>query len=339
MRIYRKGRGMVNFHRNLASLSGVSFRVLALLLAASGVHAQSQDYPNKPITIILPYAPGGATSSLGYLIRQKLMESWGQPVIMQHRPGGSATIGAAIAAKAPADGYTYVIVTATHVISPLLMKVPYDPIKDFTPVSPVSVIEVVVVAHPSVPAKNLKELVALAKARPGQLNYATASFGSVAHLAGELLSMRMAIKLQNISYKGGSPATTDVLGGQVDLMFANPVNVTHHIQGGKLVGIVISGKQRASALPQVPTFEESGMTDFDIGAWMGLLAPARTPGEIVHKMAGELARIMALPDMKAKVVALGSDTLVESPQAFEARMKADMAKYANLIKQRNIVKN
>jgi tripartite-type tricarboxylate transporter receptor subunit TctC len=299
--------------------------------------AAQQNYPNKSITIILPYAPGGATSSLGYLIRQKLTEGWGQPVIMQHRPGGSATIGAAIAAKSPADGYTYVIVTATHVISALLMKVPYDPIKDFAPVSPVSVIETVVVAHPSLPVKNLKELIALAKARPGQLNYATASFGSSSHLAAELLGMRMGIKLQNISYKGGSPATSDVLGGQVELMFANPVNVTHHVQAGKLVGIVISGKQRTPALPHVPTFEESGVTNFDIGSWMGVLSPAGTPSSIVHKMAGELARIMAMPDIKAKVVALGSDTLVESPEAFEVRMKADQVKYADVIKQRNIV--
>jgi tripartite-type tricarboxylate transporter receptor subunit TctC len=330
---------MLNFHCNPARLSGLSFRVLALALAASVAHAQSQGYPNKPITIILPYAPGGATSSVGYLIREKLMEGWGQPVVMQHRPGGSATIGAAIAAKAPADGYTYLIVTATHVISPLLMKVPYDPIRDFAAVSPVSVIETVVVAHPSLPAKNLKELVALAKARPGQLNYATASFGSNSHLAAELLGMRMGIRLQNVPYKGGGPATTDVLGGQVELMFANPVNVTHHIQAGKLVGIVISGRKRAPALPQVPTFEESGVTNFDIGSWMGVLAPAGTPGEIVRNMAGELARIMALPDIKAKVVAMGSDTLVESPDAFEARMKGDLAKYARVVKERRILQN
>jgi len=330
---------MVKFNCNLVWLSGLLFRVLALLVSAGGVQAQSQNYPYKPITIILPYAPGGATSSLGYLIREKLIEDWSQPVIMQHRPGGSATIGAAIAAKAPADGYTYLIATATHVTSPLLMKVPYDPIKDFAAVSPVSVIETILVAHPSLPAKNLKELVAFAKARPGQLNYATASFGSPSHLAAELLGVRLGIKLQNIAYKGGSPATTDVLGGQVELMFANPVNVTHHIQAGKLVGIAISGKKRAPALPRVPTFEESGVTNFEIGSWMGMLAPAGTPVEIVRKMAGELAQIMALPDIKAKVVAMGSDTLIESPEAFEARMKADLARYAAVIKQRNIVQN
>lgn len=312
---------------------------LAALLASVGSADAQQGYPAKSIVMILPYAPGGATSTLGYLIRQKLSEAWGQPVIMQHRPGGSATIGAAIAAKAPADGYTYIMATATHVISPLLMKVPYDPIKDFAAVSPVSVIESIVVAHPSLPVRNLKELVALAKARPGQLNYATASFGSVSHLAAELLGMRLQIKLQNVSYKGGAPATSDVLGGQVELMFANPVNVTHHVQAGKLVGLVTSGKKRIHALPSVPTFEESGVTNFEVGSWMGVLAPAGTPEGIVHKAAGELARIMALPDIKAKVLALGSDTLTSSPELFEARMKEDAAKYADVIKKRNIVQN
>jgi len=313
-------------------------KLLAALVACAGSAAAQQNYPTKPITIILPYAPGGSTSTVGYLIRQMLIEGWGQPVMMQHRPGGSATIGSAIAAKAPADGYTYIIVTTTHLISSLLMKVPYDPIKDFAPVSPVAVIETVVVAHPSVPAKNLKQLIALAKAMPGQLNYATASFGSNSHLTAELLGMRAGIKMQNIPYKGGGPATNDVLGGQVELYFANPVNVVHHIDAGRLVGIVTSGKKRSPAMPQVPTFEESGLKNFDVGSWMGVLAPAGTPREIVHKMADELARIMALPDVKAKVVALGSDTLVESPEAFEARMKADLVNYADIIKKRNILR-
>ena len=312
--------------------------LLAALAACAGPAAAQKTYPSNPITIILPYSPGGATSTVGYLIRQKLIDGWGQPVIMQHRPGASATIGAAVAAKAPADGYTYIIVTTTHLISTLLMKVPYDPIKDFAPVSPVAVIETVLVAHPSLPAKNLKQLVALAKTMPGQLNYATASFGSNSHLTAELLGMRMGIKMQNIAYKGGAPATNDVLGGQVELYFANPVNVVHHIKTGRLVGIAASGSKRSPAMPQVPTFEESGLKNFDVGSWMGMLAPAGTPRDIVRKMAGELARIMNLPDIKAKVVALGSDTLVESPEAFEVRMKADLVKYADIIEKRNIVR-
>ena len=319
--------------------SFVAAGTLLATLATWGVPgAAQQDYPTKSITIIVPYAPGGSTSTLGYLIRQKLIESWGQPVIMQHRPGASATIGAAIAAKAPADGYTYLVVTTTHLISSLLMKLPYDPIKDFAAVSPVSVIEVIAVAHPSVPAKNLKQLIALAKARPGELNYATASFGSASHLAAEILSMRFGIKMQNVSYKGGALAANDVLGGQVELMFANPVNVTHHVNAGRLVGIAISGKSRNSALAQVPTFEESGVANYDVGLWMGILAPGGTPRGIVNKMAGELARIMTLPDIKNKVESMGVDTFVESPDAFEARMKADLAKYADVIKKRNIVR-
>ena len=316
----------------------IAVKLLAALAVFAGPAAAQQSYPNRQITMILPYAPGGATSTVGYLIRQKLIEDWKQPVIMQHRPGASATIGAAIAAKAPADGYTYIVVTTTHLISSLLMKLPYDPIKDFAAVAPVSLVEVVVVAHPSLPAKNLKQLVALAKARPGQLNYATASFGSASHLAAELLGLRVGITLQNIAYKGGALATNDVLGGQVELMFANPVNVTHHIKAGKLVGIAISGKKRNGALPEVPTFEESGVKDFDVGLWMGILAPGGTPREIIQKMSGELERIMALPDIKTKVESMGVDTFFEPPAAFEARMKADLAKYADVIKKRNIVR-
>ena len=299
------------------------------------VHAQ-QSYPTKPITMILPYAPGGSTSTLTYLIRQKLTDSWGQQMVVLHRPGGSATIGAAAAAKAPPDGYTLVMVTATHIISALLFPVPYDAIKDFAPVTPVSNVEVVMVAHPSVPVKSMQELVALAKARPGQLNYATASAGSPAHLAAELFSMKVGIRMQSIAYKGGAPAVTDLLGGQVELLFGNPINVAHHIQAGRLKAIAISGERRLAALPKVPTFAESGLTDFDVGFWQGILAPAGTPRPILDKLAAELARIMALPDIKEKMAGLGVEPYVASPDAFLARMRADSVKYADVIKQRNI---
>jgi tripartite-type tricarboxylate transporter receptor subunit TctC len=309
---------------------------LVALLAGSGTAVAQQNYPTKPITIILPYAPGGSTSALVYLLRQKMAESWGHQPLILHRPGGSATIGAAAAAKAPPDGYTLVFVTATHVISPLLMSVGYDAIKDFAAVTPVSNVEVVLVAHPSVPARNVKELVALAKARPGQLNYATASAGSPAHLAAELLSMRVGIKMQNIAYKGGGPAVTDLLGGQVELMFGNPINVVNHINGGRLKGIAVSGERRLPSLPQVQTFGEGGVQNFDVGFWQGLLAPAGTPRPIIDRLAAEVARILALPDIKEKMTNMGTEPYVRSPDEFAARMRADMAKYAEVIKQRGI---
>jgi len=312
---------------------------LAGLLACAGTVGAQQNYPSKPITIILPYAPGGSTSTLAYLIRQKLTESWGQQMIVLHRPGGSATIGAAAAAKAPPDGYTVVLVTATHVISPLLFPVPYDAIKDFAPVTPVSNVEVMLVAHPSVPVRSLKELISLAKARPGQLNYATASAGSPAHLAAELFSMKVGIRMQAVAYKGGGPAVTDLLGGQVELLFGNPINVAHHINAGRLKAIAVSGDRRLSALQQVPTFAEGGLSDFDVGFWQGILAPAGTSRAVIDKLAGEIARIMVLPDIKEKLASLGVEPFVASPDAFGARMKADMAKYAQVIKMRNIKVN
>jgi tripartite-type tricarboxylate transporter receptor subunit TctC len=310
----------------------LSFGLLACAMPAGA----KQSYPSKPITLILPYAPGGSTSTLTYLIREKLTDRLGQQFIVHHRPGASATIGAAAAAKAAPDGHTIVLVTTTHVISPMLFKVPYDALGDFAPITPLSKVEVVMVAHPSVPVTNMQTLVDLARARPGQVNYATASAGSPAHLAAELFSMRVGIQMQSVAYKGGAPAVSDLLGGQVELMFGNPINVVRHISGGRLRGLAISGERRLPALAQVPTFGESGLADFDVSFWQGMLAPAGTPKEIVHRLAAEIGRVMVLPDIKDKLARLAVEPYVASPQAFEARMRADRAKYAEVIEKRKI---
>jgi tripartite-type tricarboxylate transporter receptor subunit TctC len=313
------------------------FLAVALtLFACAGPAAAQPAYPNKAITIILPYAPGGATSALAYLIRQKLSESWGHQAIMLHRPGGNATVGAAVTAKSAPDGYTIMVVTTTHIISPLLMPVSYDPIKDFAAITPVTNVEVIVVSHPVLPVKNLKELIAIAKARPGKLNYATSSAGSASHLAAELFSIKMDIRMQNIAYKGGGPAVTDTLGGQVELMFGNPINVVHHIQAGRLRGLAISGERRLPSLPQVPTFSEGGVSDFNVGFWQGVLAPGGTPRAIVDTLAAEIGRIIMLPDIKEKLAAMGVEPYIAAPDQFAARMRLDTAKYAEVIKKRNI---
>ncbi len=305
-------------------------------LAWPGSACAQQSYPVKPITIILPYAPGGSTSVLAYLIRQKLTESWGHQALMVHRPGGNATIGAAAAAKAAPDGYTIVFVTATHVITPFLMSVPYDAIKDFAPITPVTSVELLCVVHPSVPVKSVKELVALAKSRPGKLNYAVSSAGGTGHLAVELFSMKVGIHMQAIAYKGGAPAAADVVAGQVDLMFPNPINVMHFVHGGKLRAIAVSGNRRLPSLPDVPTFAEAGVADLAVSFWQGVLAPAGTPQAIVDKLAAEISRIMTLPDIKEKVTSMGVETFVLSPEQFGARMRADTVRYAEVIKKRNI---
>jgi len=313
-------------------------RAAAGLLCATlaGAAPAQQAYPVKPITLILPYAPGGSTSALGYLIRQKLADSLGQQIVILHRPGGSATIGAAVAAKAPPDGYTLAFVTATHVISPMFMAVPYDAIKDFAAVVPISNVEVVLAAHPSFPAKQLKELVAIAKSRPGKINYATASAGSPAHLAAELFSMRVGVQMQNVAYKGGSPAVTDLLGGQVELMFGNPINVVAHENSGRLRGLAVSGERRLAGMPQVPTFGEGGVTNFDVGFWQGLVAPAGVPRPIIDRIASEVTRILGQPDIREKMVSMGSEAYVATPDEFAARMRADAVKYAEVVKKRNI---
>ena len=320
----------------MKSASVTKWMVLVGVLAIALSAGAQPGYPVKPITIILPYAPGGATSTLAYLIRQKLTESWGQQMVVLHRPGGNATIGAAAAAKAPPDGYTIVFVTATHVISPLLMPVTYDALKDFAPITPVSSVEVMLVAHPSLPVKNLKELISLAKARPGELNYATSTAGSASHLAAELFSMRVGIRMQAITYKGGGPAVAELLGGQVGLYFGNPINTAGHVNAGRLRALAVSGERRLAALPQVATFAENGLSNFDVGFWQGVLAPAGMPRPVIDKLAIEIKRIMAMPDIKEKMATLGVEPYVASPEEFAARMKADTVKYAEVIKRRNI---
>jgi tripartite-type tricarboxylate transporter receptor subunit TctC len=205
-------------------------------------------------------------------------------------------------------------------------------------VTPVSNVEVMLVVHPSVPAKNLKEFVALAKSSPGQLNYATSSAGSPSHLAAELFSMRVGIKMQAIAYKGGNPAVTDLLGGQVEALFGNPINVAHHIKAGRLRALAVSGEHRLPALEQVPTFGEGGLANFDVGFWQGILAPAGTPRPVIDKLAAEIGRIMLMPGIKEKLASLGVEPYVASPEAFAARMRADTEKYAEVIRKRNIKK-
>jgi len=298
--------------------------------------AEPPVYPNKPIRFVLPYAPGGATSVSARILSQKLTEAWGQQVLVINQPGGNTTIGAEAVARSPADGYTIMMVTSTHIIAPLLQSVRYDPVKDFTPIAPMNKIETIVAAYPGLPVNSLKELVALAKSKPGQLNYATSSTGSPPHLAAELFSSMVGIKMQNISYKGGGPAMTDVIGGQVDLMFSNPINISPHVKSGRLKGIAISGASRASSMPGVPTFTESGVPGFNGAFWQGILAPAGLSKAMTDKLASEINKILATPEVKELIVNQGAVPFTATPEEFGSVMKADMANYAKVIKAANI---
>jgi len=306
---------------------------VGVLIGLAGSVAAQQAYPNKPIRFILPYAAGGNTSVLARLVGQKLTESWGQQLIVDNRAGGNTIIGTEALTKSPPDGYTILMTTATHTI---LTPVPYDPIKDFASVATLTRSEKVLVIHPSLKAGNLREFIALAKSKPGELNFSSPDAGGVQHLAGELFSLMAGVKLQHIPYKGGGQAVTDLIGGQVQLSFQNSIAVLGHVKTGKLRALAVSGENRLASLPQVPTFTEAGLPGFGVSTWFGILAPAGTPKEIIDKLSAEIARILNTPDIRERLAALEMYPFISTPDQFAALMKADMAKYAKVIKDANI---
>jgi tripartite-type tricarboxylate transporter receptor subunit TctC len=310
----------------------------ALVLLAWPLVALAQaTYPMKPIRFISPFAPGGSTSAMARLVGQKLTESWGQNVIVDNRPGGNTIIGTDALAKSTPDGYTIILTTNTHVINPnLFPNLPYDPIKDFAPVGAVYSSEFILVINPSVPASNLQELIALAKSRPGQLNYATTGAGGSGHLANEMLNILAGIKTQHIPYKGAGPALVDLIGGQVQMFINNPLTVIPHIKSGRLKAMAITGETRVPALPQVPTFTEAGLPGLDVKPWFFVLAPAGTPKAIIDKLSTEIARIVAMPDVQEYLAKQGMDPFSSTPEQLATLMKTDMAKWAKVIKTANI---
>ena len=308
----------------------------ALMTLASSVCAQ-EAFPNKPIRFILPNSAGASNDFVVRLVGPKLTESLGQPVIIDHRPGGNYVIAGEALVKSPPDGHTILLVTAAHSINPLLFpNQPYDPIKDFAPVATLVSTTYVLVLNNSVPANNLQEFIALAKARPGQLNCASASTGGIQHLALELFNALAGVKLQHVPYKGIAPGMTDLIGGQVDLAFSSSITVMPHIRSGKLKAIGVGSETRLSVLPQVPTFTEAGLPGFTARNWFGLVAPARTPREIIEKLAAEIAKAQQMPDVKEKLANQGVEPYILGPDQFAALIKSDMAKYAKVIQDAKI---
>lgn len=315
-------------------------RILSFLamMAVTTVCA-AQQYPNKPIRIISPNAPGGALTVLGQLIGQKLTESWGQNVLLENRPGGNTVIGSGAVSKAPPDGYTLLVMSSSHMIVPQLLTAPYHAINDFTPIATISSTEQLLIAHPSLPANSLGELIALAKAKPGGLNVAVSGGGSVTHLGGELFNIMADIKTQHVAYKGGGPALIDLMGGQVHIMFITPPAAMPHLKSGKIKAIAVSGDKRLAQLPQVATFAQGGLPNYDVKAWFGVLAPPKTPRPIVDRLSNEIARILGQADVKEKLAGLGMDPFISTPEQFLALMEADYAKYGKVIKAANIKLN
>ncbi len=320
-----------------------SFSAVARLLLAGvmfvfvGVAAAQQAYPSKPIRFIVPFPPGGSTDPLARLVGQKLSIKWGQAVIVDNRPGGNTIIGTEALAKSPPDGYTILLVTRDLVLLPHLVSyLPYDPIKDFAAVASLAKAQFILVLHPSVPANNLQEFIALAKSKPGQLNYATSGLGNATHLAAELFQSMTGVKMQHIPYKGGAAALTDLLSGRVQLWFPNTVGISAHIKSGKLKGLAVTGDKRFASMPQVPTFDEAGLPGFEMAGWFGILAPAGTAKEIVDKISKEVALVLAMPDVLEKLESQGSQPFTSSPEQFAALLRSELARYGKIIKSANI---
>lgn len=314
------------------------FWIRTLLLAVMCcANAWGQTYPARAVRIIVPFAPGGGTDILVRTFAPRLSETLGQQLVIDNRAGGGSTIGSELAAKSPPDGYTLLAVDTSFTTNPsLYSKLPYDSVRDFAPVSLLAAAPVILIVHPSVPVKTVREFVALAKAKPGQLNFASGGPGSSTHLGGELLKMVAQIDLVHIPYKGTGPAVADVLGGQVVMMFAGISSVKQHVTVGRLRAIAVTGDKRSPAMPDVPTFVESGLKGVDSGTYWGLLAPAATPKEIVAKVSSSIAAVLKQPDIHQRLVDLGFDPIGGTPEQFAANIRSETDKWARVIKAANV---
>jgi tripartite-type tricarboxylate transporter receptor subunit TctC len=317
-------------------LSAAFHITLAAALVVLAGPAPAQQYPSKPIRVIVPFPPGASNDILARIVGKKLTDAFGVPTIVDNRPGASTIIGASLLQKSPPDGYTLMVTSGTHLITPMLMPAPYDAVKDFTPVTTIDRSEYLLVVHPALPANNLKEFIALAKAKPGQLNYASSSNGSGNHISAELLMLRTGIKMQHVPYKGGGPAVTDLMAGQVQVFFNSPSSTVPFVQRGKIKALAVTGESRMAALPKVPTFTESGLPNFDVKSWHAILAPPGTPKPIVDTIAAEVAKILAMRDTIDQLASFGLSPFISTPEQFAAMMKAENVRYGEVVKAANI---
>ncbi len=314
-------------HRRLLAAAG------AALCLAAPVFAQAQAYPTKPVKLVVPYPPGGPTDIVARLVAQKLSDAMGQQFIVDNRPGAGGNPGAELVARSPADGYTLVVATTAHAINPSLFKnLGYSLSKDFAPVSQLTSGPLVIVANPQLPAKNVAELIALAKAKPGELNFASSGNGQSTHLSAELFAAMAGVKMNHIPYKGSAPALTDTMGGQTQLMFDTMLSAMPHVKAGKLKALAVTSAARSPVAPDVPTVAESGLPGYEAIAWNGLLAPAGTPPEVLARLSAELKKVLAAPDVKDRFEAQGFAAAWNSPDDFRRFMTAEVDKWARVVK-------
>jgi tripartite-type tricarboxylate transporter receptor subunit TctC len=308
---------------------------LAAMLAATTLHAQ---YPDKPIRLVVPFAAGGVTDTSGRVVAEALSKRLGQPIVIENKPGASGNIGTQMVVNAQPDGYTLVLgFDGTLVINPhVFANFPFDVATELAPIGKIGDATLIIVAHPSFPAKTLQELIAYSKKQPGGVSYGTSGVGGTPHIAGELLKQRTGANLTHIPYKGGGQAMTDALGGQIPLVYTAVAGAYTHLKAGRLVPIAVSSRVRAPSLPEVPTFIESGVADFDVSAWVAILAPARTPRAIVDKLNRELNAVLRSPEMVEKLATLGIVATPGTPEQLGEQIRNDLAKYEKVVKAAGI---
>jgi tripartite-type tricarboxylate transporter receptor subunit TctC len=308
----------------------------ALLSPWALVHAQSA-YPTKPIRLIVPYPPGAGTDMVGRTVGQKLAEALGQQVVVENRGGAAGVVGTDIVAKAAGDGYTIGLITGSFAMVPSLQKLPYDPIKDFTPLTTLATVPNILVVHPSLPARSVKELIALIRARPGQLTYATSGNGGVGHLAMELMRMKVPrLDIVHVAYKGNAQALTALLGGHVTMMFVALPSAKPYLAPPRVRALAVTSAKRSPAAPDVPSLHEAGVTGYDFSSEFGLVVPSRTPADIVARLNTEILRILKLPDVRERLAQQGAQPAGNAPEEYAAAIKADIDKWAQVIKAAGI---
>ena len=317
----------------------VTRRLLQMLtFAAAGLcgatGATAQGYPSKPIRLIVPFPPGGGNDTVARSVGAELSKSIGQQVVIDNRAGAGGTIGAELAAKAAPDGYTLFLAgVASHGINPVLNpKLPYDPVRDFAPVSLLASAPLIVVVHPSLPVKTVKDLIALARAKPGQLNFASNGRGGSSHMAGEMFKSMAKVDMLHVPYKGLSPALTDLISGQVQVMFSSAVAMLPQVQAGKLRGIATTGAKRPTAMAHLPTVAEAGLPGYETGSWYGIVAPAGTPADVVNRLSGELQKVVRQPAMQERFNSEAAYPVGSTPQEFSAHIQRELARWAQVVK-------
>jgi tripartite-type tricarboxylate transporter receptor subunit TctC len=307
------------------------------LLALAAMTAMAQSYPSKPIKIVVPYPPGGFNDTLGRTLAAKFTEDWGQPAIVENKPGANTLIGSDYVAKSPADGYTLLIVAFPFAVTPSLIKsMPYDTLKDFAPIALAAQSPNLLVVNPALPVKSVAELVAMARAKPDSLSYASTGNGSSNHISMELFKSLAGVRIVHIPYKGSAPAVTDLLGDQIQVMFDNAPNVLPQVKAGRLRALAQTGATRSAIAPDLPTVAEAGVPGYELTVWFGLVAPAGTPRDVIRKLNAEVLKILAMPEVRERFLAQGVEPLGSTPEQFGDHIRSQMAKWGKVVRDAGV---